>query len=218
MGQQRTVFIATDAAHAQRFRQRLAEYGIVSQLQGRSEVSNDDARQSPVANSPGVTVDEMDYEFAYEIAADFDLPDPSQLAVGDGDAVDSEHDSDWPLCPGCRRRRVSVCPSCGNRDSKLEFAEWVAEPEVDSQATEQAWHDRDGSYALLLCSVCDTPFLAQFERRCQHCRHDFRNGVRPDRPRDPTELFSPRNVLIAGLLLLLAISLWVFLLRADPER
>lgn len=202
MAHLRTVFLTAEIAQAHRFRKRLAEYGITAEI-----LSEDDPRvRSNLESALHVAVDEGDYEFAYEIAADFDdSADPAHESV----------DTGWPCCPRCSARRTAVCPSCRNPSSSLRIVDWVESTGTEPGGFE--WRDADGDQLMLCCSLCDHPFTAQFERRCRRCGHSFADGVRPRRVRSIEELFSAQNIFVVFMIITLVVMLWVYLLRAGPQ-
>ena len=147
MNRQRIVFYADSPKRASAFRDLLASYGI------DATVESDSGRRverDMETECPRVLVSEDDYEFAYELATDFDAGktdakssprsagDPAttnpQRASGRSSGRDAERSAeqrefivhewpDWPRCPRCDRRRDAVCPSCGNRDSDIRVAQ-----------------------------------------------------------------------------------------------
>jgi len=227
------VFIAETLAEAQFVRRQIAGYGIDATIHhddidnrsrngesaGRSTASRD--RDS----GPRVMVPPEDFEFAREVAEEFESkrqpgfgrddrsgrrsanrPEFDQDRYGlDGwhtDHSGNEIDPDWPRCPGCRRPRLAVCPACQSAGSKFPLA--------DDHSGSSAWLGTASSLArpLLVCTTCDHPFTPEFYRRCEGCGHTFPDGL--DTPRStPVEDAARRGGTFLVTLAMAAAALYI---------
>ncbi len=98
--------------------------------------------------------------------------------------------SDWPLCLGCGRRRLTMCPVCQTAGFDMprgELPEGITVSQIASGlARHGAAQPRQGSAeesdrgVLLLCATCDEPFAAEYFRRCGECGYEHASGMDGD--------------------------------------
>ena len=145
----------------------------------------------------------------------------------------------WPRCPRCSAPRITRCPIC--KTTGIDFPEaddeyvWgmgldevpegkascgcghscgaeaateqtALEPELESDGDDE--EDR----LVLMCPMCDEPFLPEFPRQCAWCDHEFPDGYEPDEIVHSTLQADSRVVIsIIGLLILLALVVGYFM-------
>lgn len=117
---------------------------------------------------------------------------------------DHEHElwRDWPLCPRCKRRRVSRCPSCldSSRDFPLGHV-----PELVT--------DKLPDPVVLICTTCDEAFTPEFFDRCVDCDHEFPGGL-PTPPKKQTPPINwSRNIGLALIGAFLVGLYWLVMRR-----
>lgn len=244
MTRQRIVFYADSDLRASQFRNLLASYGIDATIE---QDSGSDRSSTNESACPRVLVAEQDYEFAYELATDFDTAktasapahrNPTREAT-DRDARDPRRersnrnelqadfadDDAWPerpRCPQCRRRREAVCPSCGNRDAQAPVAQspdsLSLQDLAESLASEgDEWRDGEGDPVPLVCRVCDAAFAARFDGHCRHCGFHFQDGVDSPPVKTLNDFLNYRTLFVAALVIALLIAIWVFLMTPLHE-
>jgi hypothetical protein len=168
------IYTAANLPQAHILRNLLEDLGIPA------TVTNDAVQQAigdiPAgwSTAPRVVVAEEHAELARRVALEFDEPGRTPLrddeATADADdapePVASSPRSSPPLaCPACGRQRQAICAYCGT--SGRDFA--LADPARDkSEGARRPW---------LICSTCEEPFAAQYERVCEHCGYDYREGA-----------------------------------------
>jgi hypothetical protein len=89
----------------------------------------------------------------------------------------------WPKCPGCGRRRQTVCPACGQAGNQVPLAEYQATEALrfnTRRALSQESGEAESRSVLLLCSRCDEAFAPQFYRVCPACGRDAGEGIEPE--------------------------------------
>lgn len=227
------VFIAETLAEAQLVRRQIAGYGIDATIQ-HDDLDHRSSDGEPASRSaasrdrspgPRVMVPPEDFEFAREVAEEFeskrqprfgrdDRPgrrfadrlefdrDPYGQDGWDADHAGNEIDPDWPRCPRCRRPRLAVCPACQTAGSKFPLA--------DDHSGSSAWLGTASPLArpLLVCTTCDHPFTPEFYRRCEGCGHTFPDGL--DTPRStPVEDAARRGGTFLVTLAMAAAALYV---------
>ena len=169
-------------------RTRLVEAGI------EAFVVND-AMQIAVGEIPPgwtaaarVVVGEQDAAAADAIVRQFEdealTPNSPTDAPDDDRAAASEPVGDVLLepaqCPACGRSRMAVCPVC--QTARADFP--PADPAPDSDRAAGSPHEQ-----MLVCTICDEPFVPGYLARCEWCGHDFGTGIRPVDPvtREPMD-------------------------------
>jgi len=160
--------------------------------------------------APQVAVSQSDVEFAREVAQEFDqssVSTPSQNTPSDPRYGWKE----WPRCPGCGRRRQTICPSCHTTGNQFPLAEFIPSSKKGApiQLIADGTADPDEP-VLVICELCDTAFAPQFYRRCEACGHDFGGGLVVAEP--AATLPEPGTWLIVGIGAILAIVVAVVLL------
>lgn len=175
----------------------LESYGVSSHVIDRDMAS----LRENIERTPEVVVAESDVEVARGIAEIFHNhlvnSTTNELAIQDSDYDEFEADEDtpatvwpgWPTCPRCNERRQTACPICENAGNLFALAYVPAELQTrdlvdslisagfvrpDDESTEQAALETN---VLLLCNICDEPFLPRFYRMCEHCGHEFPDGI-----------------------------------------
>jgi len=150
--------------------------------------------------------EEIVAEVASEAAHDSQLDDelPSKLA-SDANTLPA-----WPICPGCQKRRTTICPYCDTAGNDFPLAD----------ANFSAGEEELQSALAIICTTCDEPWAPEFFRRCEWCGHDFGHGLKVDYEPAPviTEL-EPANgrvlTVLIGLMAFLAIicAYFAFVIR-----
>ena len=218
------IYTAANSHQAHLLKNQLAEYGVWCVVQNDSHQSTDG-----MAPSPQVVVRAEDFEFAREVAEEFDrtLFRPNEEPAADEDEASGPTWTNWPRCPSCRRLRQTRCPVCkvaGTDFSLAEFIESANDGDWDDDQNQED-HDADekpirfvaddsdeNEPVLLLCSLCDEAFPPQFYRHCEACGFDFRSGLEA-RP-VPAAVHEPMNQRLLVVLLALGaatIGLFVYL-------
>jgi len=158
-------------------RSRLEEAGI------EAFVVND-AMQIAVGDIPPgwtaagrVVVAEHDAEAAFTIVEQFEaeggsLEMPKDDHEGPAEPVD-QASLDSMRCPDCGRARLAVCPVC--QTARADFP--LGDPPPRSSIAES-----EPLEPMLVCTLCDEPFVPGYLARCEWCGHDFGSGIRPAEP------------------------------------
>ena len=108
----------------------------------------------------------------------------------------------WPVCPSCGKPRTAVCPACGTPVMNLAPAE-MQQAEGTGSETADYW----------ICSTCDEPIVATFERRCESCHHDFGAGNELPVEEEPVWQdipISPRLLLAGGALVVFVALIFLY--------
>lgn len=90
----------------------------------------------------------------------------------------------WPRCAACGRRRLTLCPACGEAGTCFPPAPQVV-PSALPRATRTAGQpgatghagDHDRHHHLLVCRQCDHVFAPQYYRYCAWCGQDAGSGL-----------------------------------------
>jgi len=130
---------------------------------------------------------------------------------------------EWPTCPDCEQRRLTVCPFCQTSGSKFPAADHHylvnAEAFNDTRISEMVTldpaekappgnpadkQDADSTvHRILLCDICDEPFLPKYYSRCEWCGHEFGDGIEGGpTPEKPITWMSRRELTVLFALLL----------------
>jgi hypothetical protein len=178
---------------------------------------------------PNVLVSEHDVEAAKKILAELTADsgfltwsrksmrgaEGSELA-GESRAIDP-----WPICPDCKKPRVTICPVCSTSGSDFPRAYENFDPDQTEQVVQienaDATSPPPEQRLAVICTTCDEPWLARFLRRCEWCGHDFGVGLKVDYVppvREKTDPMNPRAVLLVVLMLgtMVGILAWFSLL------
>jgi hypothetical protein len=143
-------------------------------------------------------------ELARRVAMEFDEPGRTPLrddeATSDADdAAEAVAPSPRPsppfACPSCGRQRQAVCAYCGTSGHDFSLADSSSDK---STAARRPW---------LICSTCEEPFAAQYERVCEHCGYDYREGAEGPGAALPFSLGGFARVLL-GLAATVALVIW----------
>jgi Putative prokaryotic signal transducing protein len=199
------IYTAANLPQAHILRNLLEDLGIPA------TVSNDAVQQAigdiPAgwSTAPRVVVAEEHAELARRVALEFDAPGHDSPRDDDvtGDPEDTIESAGSPpqppllACPRCGSRRQAVCAYCGTSGD-----DFVAADSSDSRSagTRRPW---------LICSTCEEPSAAQYERVCERCGHDYGEGA--DRPKKaPALLFSRFGLalMVIGLAATVLLVLW----------
>ncbi len=192
------IYRAADPHHAHLLRNILADYDIVAKVSGDALL----IAVGEVAHSGGfpVVVADEDAELARHIADSF------QRHVLQANETDEEIADvlappwrEWPICPHCRARQLTVCPLCGEQGDDFSLAEWQGLPDAVETP----------SHILLICPTCDEVFPPEFYRDCPWCGYHFGVGLVPQTPGDDVNLRVAAGIglaLVAALLYLWLIT------------
>ncbi len=227
-------------------RQALVEQGIQAFVLGDELQTAVGALPPGQTTAPKVVVAEADARQAREIAVRFDsqLAELHRAQAAERAEIDELHqrsgpDTDvweeWPVCPGCGRRRQTVCPICDVAGTDFPLAEYgalfqtTADLSGASAAAESAETSgsascggscscgpqaeatpRDESAVLLMCETCDEAFAPRFYRRCQWCDRDFGHGIDVRQTLAQREPLNPRAKAVMILLLLGAVAMTAY--------
>lgn len=127
----------------------------------------------------------------------------------------------WPLCPDCKKPRVTICPICSTSGSNFPRAYDNFNPDETERVVQIENSDAAPPPAeqrlAVICTTCDEPWLARFLRRCEWCGHDFGVGLKFDyvQPvREKIDPMNPRAVLLIALMggAMAGILAWFWLL------
>lgn len=197
------IYTAENSHQAHVLKNLLAEYGLWCVVQSDAH----EAAHSFIS-APQVIVRAEDFEFAREVAEDFDRT----LALRNSEAADGvdeppgERWTNWPRCPSCRRLRQTRCPVCKTAGTDFELAEFIAPDDSEKPVRFVADDsEEDDEPVLLICPLCDEAFAPPFYRRCEACGHDFRTGLEA-RP-VPAAVHEPTSRRMIAVLLALAAAL-----------
>lgn len=180
-----------------------------------------------------VAVDEEHAVVARQMAVRFDhkqsLTDNSDDNHSDGNILD-----EWPRCPECDARRSTQCRICATAGTEFPPVDmgfdWVPQPgdiagmtdchcgpkgctPGDPEAEQPPPDDEASAPTMLMCTMCDEPFVPAYPRLCEWCGHDFGDGFEVELPAGPTEPIGHRPVLVMiGLGVVLTVVLGYFML------
>jgi hypothetical protein len=212
---QRVIYVAASTQQAHLLKNALLEQGI------RAFVSNDPLQviagkvPSGLPTAPRVVVGESEAEEARQIALDFERtwrePNPrDELETQDA----AEQDEPWPLCPSCHRPRHTSCPVCGTAGTS--FPRGFLPPGAAQAAERLAGVS---SPRLLLCGICDEPFVPQFAAQCEWCGHRFADGRQLPLAIVPDDLEMNERawIVVAGLAILL-VGVLALCIYITPSR
>lgn len=190
-----------NAVQASLMRNLLEEHGISAVVSGAWLVSEVSAG-TPIS----VLVATEDLEASAEIVA-LVKGDAAHSASLDEEessialASDAKTLAAWPLCPGCQKRRTTMCPYCDTAGSDFPLAD----------ANFSAGQEDPQPTLAVICTTCDEPWAPEFFRRCEWCGHNFGHGLKVDYEPVPvlTEL-EPANgrvlTVLLGLMALFALA------------
>ncbi len=200
------IYRADDLQQAHFVRALLEEHGIAAHVLhdrqidlGHIVANTIDLHGLPTHrhSSARVLVRQFDGETAYELvaAADRNLEEgrsSPELAALEEEA-DRQIDS-WPICPDCRRRRLTSCPVCQTAGTSFPAAFYA---ELDSQDAD------DSGRLLVLCTTCDEAFAPRFPARCEWCGHHFPDGwvPAPIKTTEPIDVNARVVVALVGVVL-----------------
>jgi hypothetical protein len=199
------IYTAANLPQAHILRNLLVDLGIPA------TVTNDAVQQAigdiPAgwSTAPRVVVAEEHAELARRVALEFDAPGRDSPREDDvtGDPEDIVESAGSPprppllACPSCGSRRQAVCAYCGTSGDDFVPAD---SSDSRSAGARRPW---------LICSTCEEPFRAQYERVCERCGYDYREGA--ERPRKaPALLFSRFGLArtLIGLAATVLLVLW----------
>ena len=146
--------------------------------------------------------------------------------AGSWDAVSQA----WPQCPQCGELRLTNCPICKTPGTDFDQADpqfigdlGPAPPEAEAKSCAHGCSscnstadstadglevDPQGEPAplVLVCGVCDEPFLPQHPRKCVRCGHAFADGYDVEPPIEvPEQLGARVTLVVVGLAVLSAL-------------
>jgi hypothetical protein len=174
-----TIFNAANVHEAELLREDLADCGISAYIANASSSMNVGLLQEDWMVSPRVMVANEDAAKARDVAVRFEAellerkqrpekaePDVSTMIIDDEDAI-------WPRCPQCHERRLAVCRICETAGSDFPLAyEGPTAPEEDAVRPAM----------MVVCPTCDEPFYPRYYKLCEHCGHEFPDGVALPQP------------------------------------
>lgn len=205
------VFRSLDALRANLMRNLLETQGVAAAVTGDSlAVGAMGLHNSAVAAA--VLVGEQDLETARRIVQTAEAKSlagaGADASTWDDEREEAEPDNAleiWPTCPGCGRRRTTVCPFCETVGNQFPAAD--ANFSADNE-------DETGPALAIICTTCDEPWVPDFYRRCEWCGHDFGRGLATPQGEPeirPPERINPRALLVAlGLFASCALALIYF--------
>ncbi|MEX2112191.1 MAG: hypothetical protein WD845_03350 [Pirellulales bacterium] len=146
-----------------------------------------------------VLVRQSDAEAAYELVESAQRNLSEGLSSPDLAALEEEadrHGQPWPLCPDCRRPRLTSCPVCQTAGTSFPAA---FHPEHEPSANAAS----EDAPLLVLCTTCDEPFAPEFPARCEWCGHRFADGreAEPFEPSEPVDINVRVIAAIVGVVL-----------------
>jgi len=120
---------------------------------------------------------------------------------------------EWPECPSCSKRRQTVCPICKTAGRAFALGELPVDVDVadiTESLTSTPFLERDfrlhqavsSPGVLLVCDGCDEPFPPRFYNRCEHCGHEFGDGI--DGEPDEADYEDPNWTFVIGIMLIIA--------------
>ena len=139
-------------------------------------------------------------------------PPVAEDELEDEETDDGDGDAEWPVCPHCRRPRMTSCPICETSGS--DFAPAFV-PRLAAEADDEPQDESSESRPLaVLCPTCDEPFAPRFPAQCEWCGHRFRDGYpvlkTASEVTSPFEDMNPRVWLVLGGLVLLLLGVGAF--------
>ncbi len=146
-----------------------------------------------------VLVHQQDADAAYEVVASAQRNLTEGLSSPDLAALEEEADRDgrpWPLCPSCRRPRLTSCPVCQTTGTSFPAA---FHPDYEQHAGAASESDP----LFVLCTTCDEAFSPEFPARCEWCGHRFADGweMEPFEPSEPLDVNVRVVAAIVGVVL-----------------
>ncbi|MDD4270033.1 MAG: DUF2007 domain-containing protein [Pirellulaceae bacterium] len=180
-----------------------------------------------------VLVSAEDAEAARRFALEFD----DRLYEGGASAAAGREDEEaaepaWPVCPKCGAARTTRCPVCETSGTDFppadqgylgDLAGKAAGSCADSgtcalskpaeNPAEPAEEERKPA-VILMCTVCDEPFVPSYPRRCQWCGHEFDDGYVVERIVPDVDIPSRAIavVVLLGLLLIGVMAYFILIL------
>jgi hypothetical protein len=133
--------------------------------------------------------------------------------------ADSQRWVQWPVCPDCGRRRQTRCPTCDLGGDDFSLAELFFAPRrraardcsacssLETHGSRQ--REEDNATVWLMCPVCEEAFAPEFYRLCQHCGHDFGDGLLVETP-EADQITDRALLVMTGLIALVAALLVYF--------
>jgi rubrerythrin len=196
------VFVADGHAQAHLLRNALEQQGIRALVTNESLQTHAGELPMGMPTALRVVVASRDRQAAREIIEELEEALDEPLDEADEDEAADDEAAPWPRCPSCGRRRHTSCPICGTAGSQFPHAF------LPSGAEQPA-----GAAPLVVCTVCDEPFAAEFPARCEWCGHRFADGRQTPPPAarvDVAQEFNARvGLVLAGLALVgAALVLW----------
>jgi hypothetical protein len=200
------IYTAANLPQAHLLRNMLEDLGIPA------TVTNDAVQQAigdiPAgwSTAPRVVVAEEHAELARRVAMEFDSPGRDRLQGDESadhaiDAAELVAGPPQPVpilaCPSCGSRRQAVCAYCGTSGDDFISADSSGDR---SSGAQRPW---------LICATCQEPFAAQYERVCERCGYDYREGA--ERPmKAPALLFSRFGLalMVIGLAATVLLVVW----------
>ncbi len=204
------VFADERAELAYMLRDRLLEAGIEA-------VVVNDATQIAVGlippgwtAAPRVVVAKQDADAAQAIVQEFDSEQATPVAPSTAHLISRTNDRPLPEesdiaaahCPDCGMRRTAVCPVCQTASAEFPMADaaptakgsgvFFGQPAncQDSRGPKKTPDPlADSDELMLVCTMCDEPFVPGYLRRCEWCGHDFGEGIqlKASAPREPLD-------------------------------
>jgi hypothetical protein len=199
------IYTAANLPQAHILRNLLEDLGIPA------TVTNDAVQQAigdiPAgwSTAPRVVVAAEHAELARRVALEFEVPGHDSPRDDDvtGDPEDPVEPAGSPpqppllACPSCGSRRQTVCAYCGTSGDDFVPADSSGDR---SGGTRHPW---------LICSTCEEPSMAQYERVCERCGYDYREGV--ERPLKGPALLSSwfgLALMLIGLAATVLLVIW----------
>ena len=133
--------------------------------------------------------------------------------------TDSQRWAQWPVCPDCGRRRQTRCATCDLGGDDFPLAELFFAPRrhaargCSACSPLETYGSREGAgedaAVWLMCPGCEEAFSPEFYRLCQHCGHDFGDGLLVESP-EADQITDRALLVLAGLIALVATLLVYF--------
>ncbi len=224
------VYSAQSVMQAHFLKNLLEEHGIAAVvtnqvLHGGAGV---DLVGTPTAAKVLVAAEEA--EAARQFALEFDerlYEGGSFAAAGPVSGEEEEAEPAWPVCPKCGAKRTTRCPICETSGTDFPPADRGFLGDLASKAAcscggsgtcaasrpaddlAEPAEEESKQPAMLMCTVCDEPFVPSYPRRCQWCGHEFDDGYVVERIVADEEIPS-RAITVVVLLGLLLIGLMAY--------
>ncbi|MHB8901182.1 MAG: putative signal transducing protein [Thermoguttaceae bacterium] len=190
------IYSAQSVVQAHLLKNLLAEQGITAIVSNQVLQGGSGIDFVGMATAAKVVVAAEDALAARELALESEER-LREFSAEDGEAGDEA--PAWPVCPECGARRTTRCPICATSGTDFTEADRVFLGDLAADAPEEECSGScsgscgDGAgrscesvsvpgdlaesdATLLMCSVCDEPFVPEYPRHCEWCGHEFEDG------------------------------------------